>query len=137
MNFCFEKIPSIFGIENWLWKYNFGTFWQSIIHCSIVLKQFPFSMLILGRKPWILGPIIFKIPQPNWHYYAQPKNIYYSYLFPVGILIISACKRFPGKICLSILTRSTPYLNKSRVSEINVLQKVSRLFSKACINVLH
>ena len=27
MNFFFEKIRLIFDIENWLWKYNFGTFW--------------------------------------------------------------------------------------------------------------
>ena len=26
-------------------------------------------MLILGQKPYFLGPTIFKIPQPNWHYY--------------------------------------------------------------------
>ena len=58
---------SIFDIENWLWKYNFGTFWRSIIHRRIVLRQFPLSMSILGQKPCILGPTIFKIPQPNWH----------------------------------------------------------------------
>ena len=73
MNFFFEKIPSIFDIENWLWKYNFGTFWRTIIHRRIVLKQFPLSMLILGQKAWILGPTIFKIPQPNWHECRQYK----------------------------------------------------------------
>ena len=26
-------------------------------------------MLILGQKPYFLGPTIFKIPQPYWHYY--------------------------------------------------------------------
>ena len=26
-------------------------------------------MLILGQKSCILGPTIFKIPQPNWYYY--------------------------------------------------------------------
>ena len=31
------------------------------------LKQFPSSMLILGQNSCILGPTIFKIPQPNWH----------------------------------------------------------------------
>ena len=64
MIFFFEKIRSIFDIENWLWKYDFGTFWQTIIHCKIVLKQFPLSILILGQKSCILGPRIFKIPQP-------------------------------------------------------------------------
>ena len=50
-----------------LWKYDFGTFWRTIIHRRIVLKQFPLSMLILGQKSCILGPTILKIPQPNWH----------------------------------------------------------------------
>ena len=26
-------------------------------------------MLILGQKSCILGPTIFKIPQPNWYYF--------------------------------------------------------------------
>ena len=65
--FIFEKIPLIFDIENWLWKFDFGTFWWTIIHCRIVLKQFLLSMLILGQKFCILEPNIFKIPQPNWH----------------------------------------------------------------------
>ena len=30
-------------------------------------------MLILGQKPYFLGPKIFKIPQPNWHQYRLPK----------------------------------------------------------------
>ena len=36
----FEKIPLIFDIENWRWKYNFGTFWQTIIH-----RRFPCRLL--------------------------------------------------------------------------------------------
>ena len=66
-NFFFEKTPLIFDVENWLWKYNFGIFWRTIIERRIVLKQFPLSMSILGQKSCILGPTIFKIPQPNWH----------------------------------------------------------------------
>ena len=69
-DFFFEKIPSIFYIENWLWKYDFGTFWQTIIHCRIVLKQFSLSMSILGHTSCILGPIISEIPQLNWNYCA-------------------------------------------------------------------
>ena len=65
----FEKNPLIFDIDNWLWKYDFGTFWRTIIHCRIVLKQFPLSMSILGQNSCILGPTSFKIPQLNW-----PKN---------------------------------------------------------------
>ena len=79
MNFFFEKIPSIFDIENWLWKYDFGTFWRTIIHCRIVLKQFPLSMLILVQKAWILRPTIFKIPPPNWHYcWGHPMLIFWK-----------------------------------------------------------
>ena len=39
MIFFFEKIALIFDIENWLWKYDFGTFWWTIIHHRIVLKK--------------------------------------------------------------------------------------------------
>jgi hypothetical protein len=54
----------IFGNENWLWKYNVGTFWRTITHQRI-LKKNPLSMLILGRNFCFLGPTIVKIPQPN------------------------------------------------------------------------
>ena len=63
----FWKIQLIFDIKNWLWKYNFGTFWWTIIHRQILWKKIPFSMLILGQTSWFLGPTIFKIPQLNWH----------------------------------------------------------------------
>ena len=66
-DFFFEKIPSIFDIENWLWKYDFGTFWQTGAPRILKIQQFPLSMLILGQKAFILGPTFFKIPQPNWH----------------------------------------------------------------------
>ena len=49
-DFFFEKIPSIFDIENWLWKYDFGTFWWTVSHRRIFFKKIPFSMLILGQK---------------------------------------------------------------------------------------
>ena len=66
--FFFEKIPLIFDIENWLWKYDFGTFWQTGAPRILKMQRFPLSMSILGQKACILGPTIFKIPQPNWHY---------------------------------------------------------------------
>ena len=31
-----EKILLIFDIENWLWKYELGIFWRTIIHCRIL-----------------------------------------------------------------------------------------------------
>ena len=69
--FFFEKIWLIFDIQNWLWKYNLGTFWQTIIQRRNVLKQFPLSMLIIGQKSCILGPTIFKIPQLNSALYKR------------------------------------------------------------------
>ena len=39
MKFFFEKIRLIFDIENWLWKYNFDTFWWTIIHQWILKKD--------------------------------------------------------------------------------------------------
>ena len=68
MKFLFRKIRLIFDFKNWLWKYNFGIFWRTIIHRRILKKQFSLSMLILRQKSCILGPTIFEIPQPNWHY---------------------------------------------------------------------
>ena len=35
----------IFEIENWLWRYNFGTFWQTVIHQRIFKEKNPLSML--------------------------------------------------------------------------------------------
>ena len=61
-----SKIPSIFDIENWLWKYNFSTFWQIIIHCRIALKN-SCEHVDSWKRSCILGPTIVKIPQPNWH----------------------------------------------------------------------
>ena len=51
----------IFDIENWLGR--------------IVLKKVPLGMLILGQKSCILGSTIFKIPQPNCHYYTWVYSI--------------------------------------------------------------
>ena len=38
--FFFEKIRSIFDIENWLWKYNFGTFWGPGTKSIYKIQQF-------------------------------------------------------------------------------------------------
>jgi hypothetical protein len=39
----YEKIGMIFDIENWVWKYDFGTFWRTVILRPILLKKFPLS----------------------------------------------------------------------------------------------
>ena len=56
MIFFFEKIRQFLTLTL---KVQFRHF---LTDC---LKQFPLSMLILGQKSCILGPTIFKIPQPN------------------------------------------------------------------------
>ena len=40
-NFFFEKNWLIFDIQNWLWKYNFGTFWRTVISRRNFLRIFP------------------------------------------------------------------------------------------------
>ena len=40
-NFFFEKIRLIFDIQNWLWKYHFCTFWQTLSARRNFLKIFP------------------------------------------------------------------------------------------------
>ena len=65
--FFFEKIPLICDIENWLWKYDFGIFRQTGAPRILKIQRFPLSMACSWQKAYILGPTIFKIPQPNWH----------------------------------------------------------------------
>ena len=56
----FEKIRLIFDIQNWLWKYDFGTFWQTVITRRIFLKIFPWwhvdswpkSLLLRTQHLW-------------------------------------------------------------------------------------
>ena len=38
-----EKIPSISDIKNWLWKYDFGTFCQTVIHRQNFYNFFSFE----------------------------------------------------------------------------------------------
>ena len=45
-----RKIRMIFDIENWLWKSNFGTFWQLAINPKLKIQSFPLGMLILSQK---------------------------------------------------------------------------------------
>ena len=43
-------------------------FWQTGSSRILKIQRFPLSMSILGQKACILGPTIFRIPQPNWYY---------------------------------------------------------------------
>ena len=59
-NFFFEKIWLIFDIQNWLWKYDFSTFWQTFITRRNFLKIFPWwhvdswskSLLVRTHHLW-------------------------------------------------------------------------------------
>ena len=87
-----KKNPSIFDIENQLWKYDFGTFWRTVIHCIHKIQRFPLSMLILGQKSCLLGPTIFEIPQPNWYYCINIDTRLFHLILIVSILDLGKCK---------------------------------------------
>ena len=77
MNFFFEKIRLIFDVENWVWKYDFGTFWRTVIQQRIFLKQIPLSMLILGQF------FAFKDP-PSLKFHDRTDIT--THFYPIGIL---------------------------------------------------
>ena len=45
-----RKIRMIFDIENWLWKPNFGTFYQFAINPKLKIQSFPLGVLIRMQK---------------------------------------------------------------------------------------
>ena len=48
--------------SQFLWFVSLKCWFKGILR----IQRFPLSMSILGQKACILGPTIFKIPQPNW-----------------------------------------------------------------------
>ena len=69
MKTFFEKIRLIFDIENWLWKYDFGTFCQFTKYSNFIWIQ-----LIFEQKPCFLRPIKWETPWRNWHYYTSARQ---------------------------------------------------------------
>ena len=70
-----KKIPPIFDIENWLWKYDFDTFWWTIINWRNFLNCFPFFHKLIWRglfqsSNWV-SLLFFRIPSTifgmPWH----------------------------------------------------------------------
>ena len=57
-------------------------FWRTGAPRSLKIQWFPLSILFFGQKSCFLGPTIFKIPQPNWHYYV---------LWPLSSILLLAC----------------------------------------------
>ena len=47
-----RKLQMIFNIENWLWKSNFGTFWQLLN--TLILQIWWFQWLILSQKTFLI-----------------------------------------------------------------------------------
>ena len=55
----------IFEIENWLWKLNFGPFWQLAKFANFIWLQ------LIGQKPCFLGPRQLARRQINIHYHGS------------------------------------------------------------------
>ena len=59
-----RKIGLIFDIDNWLWKSNFGIFWQLAISAKLKIQSFSLSMLILRQKSFSFCILHMRAPQP-------------------------------------------------------------------------
>ena len=114
-------------------------------------------MLILGQKSCILGPTIFKIPQPNWHYYrpngtirdvgAVSTNFWHKFDFTLWIIHLSYKifqkleESFPHQDLLTFLQPcfsgdTVTWLHSSRVCCIvQSLQNVSKSKGKKAYEV--
>ena len=59
-----RKIRMIFDIENWLWKSNFGTFWQLAVNPKLKIQSFSLGMLIFRQKNFQFCILFLKTRQP-------------------------------------------------------------------------
>ena len=64
-----HTVFQIFHMENWDIQPVVLQLLKIISGSKQLVSKFPLSMLILGQKACFLGPTIFEVPQPNWHYY--------------------------------------------------------------------
>ena len=94
MKFFFDKFQLIFDIENWLWKYNFGTFWETGAPRILKIQRFPLSLLIFVQKSCFLGPTIFEIPQPNWQIWMECARL--AVLFFLKSLVMKPLRPKPS-----------------------------------------
>ena len=89
MKFFFKKIRLIFDIENWLWKYNFGTFWGPGAMSIYKIQQFHLN------NSWFLSKtLLFRIHQVrknNVLLFARPEFTCFRRLC---ILLMSVGGRF-------------------------------------------
>ena len=97
MKFFFEKIRLVFDIENWLWKYNFSTFWQTVITRRNFLKIFPWlhvdscpkSLLLRTHHFWNSTTELILLPLPSFTLQNQSKTVVLPVLPPMAHLLLS------------------------------------------------
>ena len=106
-----RKIRMIFDIENWLWKPNFGTFYQLAINPKLKIQYFPLGMSILWQKSfWIIGTYLKKIPTKLLSYTCWiSKTLNHE----IGATIIEGFNttRYPG-VELETIAGSPEKINK-------------------------
>ena len=84
----------IFDIKNWLKKYEFGTFCQSVIHWQIFKSFFPLTMLILGQNSTSNIEILNCIP-----YGLHTNNANYFFIIAHVNFIVSIRNKAPIQGC--------------------------------------
>ena len=89
-----QKIWLIFDIQNWLWKHNFGNFWQTVITHRTFLKAFPWwhvdswpkSLLLRTHHIWnsTTELILVLVLATLWYmnYYLLDKNTLSEKMWP-------------------------------------------------------
>ena len=66
----------VFDMKNWLWKLDFGTFWELGTTSIHKIKSFPLSMLIFWPKNLsTLVSLPWKLVNPCYHIVPAPKNL--------------------------------------------------------------
>ena len=96
----FRKIQMIFDIENWLWMWNFGTFWQLAINQNSIIS-FGYYILILSNIVPPFENSTTHIALPYWllmiagvHNINSRRNFYGNGRFPLYLIGI---KQTEGK----------------------------------------
>ena len=110
MKFFFEKIRLIFDLENWLWKYNFGTFWGLGAMSIYKIQQFHLSTVDFWAKT-----LLFRTNQArNSMTYITDINIHSSmHIFQRHCTIMTQGQDY--EVDQSCLGRFTNWPRKSQV----------------------
>ena len=93
-------------------------------------------MSILGQKACILGPTIFKIPQPNWHYYLRQLHcfcLYNAYNVPMNINSVHA---IPSLLVLADIQCMVHFvLPKQPINKFDRFAKKQQVLRAYCPNI--